>query len=72
MESKTKERLTEDLKTRFWSKWERAKEIDKPRLVGELSGVQFPHMPPNIFNSYCIDLYEFLQKKYKFDPMEKM
>jgi len=69
MESKTKERIIEDLRIRFWTRWEKAKELDKPKIVSELSGVQYPSMPPILFNSYCIDLYDYLRKKYKFDDM---
>lgn len=69
MESKTKERIVEDLRTRFWSRWEKAKELDRPKIVEELSGVQYPNMPPVLFNSYCVDLYNYLRTKYKFDDM---
>jgi hypothetical protein len=73
MESKTKERLVEDLRIRFWSKWESSSETEKPKEVAKLTGVASPpYMTPTLFNSYCVDLYEFLRKKYKFDPMEKM
>ena len=70
MESKTKERIIEDLRTRFWTRWEKAKELDKPQIVKELSGVgPPPYMYPTLFNSYCMDLYDYLRKKYKFDDM---
>jgi len=69
MESKTKERIIEDLRTRFWSRWEKAGELDKPKIVEELSGVKYPNMPPVLFNSYCVDLYKYLRTKYKFDDM---
>jgi len=72
MDTKTKESLREDLKTRFWSRWEKSRELDKPKIVEELSGVKSPYMSGTLFNSYCEDLYEYLQRKYKFDPMEKM
>lgn len=72
METKTKERFTEDLKTRFWSRWEEVNELEKLKEVAKLTGISSPYMTPTLFNSYCVDLYEYLKRKYKFDRMEKM
>ena len=69
MESPPKQEVVKDLRKRFWGRWEKADELDKIKIVGELSGVGPPYISPTLFNSYCLDLYEYITKKYKIEDM---
>lgn len=62
----------EDIKSKFWKRWEKANELEKLKAVGELNITYSPWVTPSLINSYLLDLYEYLRKKYKFDSMEKI
>lgn len=60
-----------DVKTKFWKRWEKAGELEKLKVVGELPIVHPTWVTPTLLNSYLVDLYTYLKTKYKFYEMEK-
>lgn len=51
-----------DVKETFWSKWYKANEIERLRLVQTLTGFKNDYSQASLLNSYLTDLSEYIEQ----------